>query len=479
MQRFRNLKLKKRQRWIIFPLLIIVIGVAVIRPFIFPEKPKQKDALRRIHERGYLIAVTNTNSLNYFIYNGEPMGFQLELLESFGEYLNVPVRIISVNDLERLYYYLDLNVADLFAFNLPVTGAGKRLVHFSQALGETRHVLIQLKSAPGKNKTRSRYIREFNDFRNGDTITIAHNPFVSPFVKTLLKKTGYQVTIAQEKGKTEEELIKMVSQGKIRYTICDENLAMVVKRYYQNIDANFLASSFVPYAWGVRSSSDSLLRKINAWLTDIKGNGTLKKITLSYYNNPRITGYYNSNNFTVKTVRLSPFDKQLQALGRTISWDWRLLASLIYEESNFITGLTSSHNATGLMQLMPATARKFGTDSASSPSQQIVAGVKFLHWLDQQLTEEIIDRKERINFILASYNVGLGRVMAAREKAAQFGRNPNKWNNNVDYFLDPDMKKGKIVPPDTTKIASPFGTTGSFVSNILERYHHYKNNLPK
>ena len=478
MQQFRKLRLRKRQRWIIIPLLIVVILLALIRSFLWPEKPFQKDALRRIYDRGYLIALTNTNSLNYFIYNGEPMGYQLELLRSFADYLDVPLRIIALNDLEKLYYYLDLNVADVIAFNLPVSGEGKKLVDFSQALGETRQVLIQRKSFPGKAKAKSRYISEFKDFSR-DTINIIHNPFLTHLLKTLSRKSGHNVTLIEEKEKTAEELVRLVSVGKINYTICDENLAMALKRYYQNIDANFLVSSFVPYAWGVRSSSDSLLMKINSWLTDIKSSGTLKKITLSYYNNPRITGYFSSNNFTVKAARLSPFDAQLQALGKTISWDWRLIASLLYEESNFITGLTSSHNATGLMQLMPETARKFGMDSTSSPSQQLVAGVRFLHWLDQQLPPEIIDRRERINFILASYNVGMGRVLAAREKAALNGRDPNKWNNNVDYFLTKRTRMGKELPKDSGIDVSPFGTAGGFVSKIMDRYHHYKNNLPK
>ena len=478
MQQFRKLRIKKRQRWIIFLLLIIVIGIAMFRSFLLHEKPKQKDALRQIYQRGYLIALTNTNSLNYFIYNGEPMGFQLDLLQSFGDYLGVPVRIISVNDIEKLYYYLDLNVADFIAFNLPVTGEGKKLVRFSQALGETRQVLIQRKKIQGKGKKTPRFISNFNDF-SLDTITVVRNPFASAFLRTILKKSGYQVIFSEEKNKTQEELVRMVSEGKISYTLCDENLAMVLKRHYTNIDANFLVSSFVPYAWGVRRSSDSLLRKINTWLTDIKSGGKLKYTTLSYFNNPRITGYFNSSNFTVTTPRLSPFDANLHALSKTISWDWRLLASLIYEESNFIMGLKSSHNATGLMQLMPETARKFGTDSLSSAAQQLAAGVKFIHWLDEQLPDEITDKKERINFILASYNVGIGRVLAAREKAGKAGFDPNKWNNNVDGVLATGNRITKKVQQDPGISDSPFGMTGSFVSSILERYHHYKNSLPK
>jgi membrane-bound lytic murein transglycosylase F len=438
----------------------------------------KKDAFTQIRERGYLLALTNANSLNYFIYNGDPMGFQLSLLDAFADYLKVPLKIIAVNDIEKLYYYLDLNVADVLALNLPVTGYGKALVHFAQPIGETRLVLIQRKDVHGGPRNKQRYVHDFPDF-SGDTIHVVHDPFLLPYLRALKRKTGARVILTEEKGLTNETLVRLVSEGKINFTLCDENLAMVLKRYYANIDANFILTNFTPYAWGIRKSSDSLLRMVNSWMTEIKKDGRMKSISLAYYNNPRVTGFFSSNNFTVKTVRLSPLDPLLRTLSKNISWDWRLLASLIYEESNFIPGQISSHNAAGLMQLMPETARKFGMDSASSLSQQLAAGVRYLHWLDMQLTSEIADRKERINFILASYNVGLGKVLAAREEAEHCGKNPNKWVNNVDYYISRKCKPGKDTQPEPDPSASLFGADGSFVGDIVERFHHYKNLLPK
>jgi membrane-bound lytic murein transglycosylase F len=470
-------KIRKRGRWIIIPLLVVVILIALIRTYYYPSGIPEKDALSRIYERGFLIALTNSNSLDYFIQNGQPMGYQLELLESLADYLKIPLKIIALNDMEKLYYYLDLNVADLFACNLPVTAEGKKLLHFSQPLGETRQVLIQRKPVSGK-KNNHNLISQFKDLSR-DTVHIIHSPFLKSLLRPVLRKAGQQVVLIEEKGLTPEELIRMVSQGKISYAICDENVALVAKRCYRNIDAGVLVTSFHPYAWGVKSSSDSLLRKVNAWMKEAKKKGEMKQIALSYFNNPRTNRYFYSDYFSVKQPVLSPFDGQIRELSKTISWDWRLLASLIYEESKFRTGLTSSHHATGLMQLMPETARKFGMDSASSPARQLLAGVKFIQWLNQQLLPEIIDRRERINFILASYNVGLGKVLAAREKAVRSGKDPNRWNNNVDYYLT-RRKKGTIASLQDSGIdLSPYGTAGGFVANILERYHHYKNNLPQ
>jgi membrane-bound lytic murein transglycosylase F len=155
------------------------------------------------------------------------------------------------------------------------------------------------------------------------------------------------------------------------------------------------------------------------------------------------------------------------------------VASLIYEESNFRQGQVSSHNAIGLMQLMPETAGKFGMDSLSSPSKQIGAGIRYIAFLDRQLPDEITDPRERINFILASYNVGMGRVLYAREKAARYGRDKNKWNDNVDYYLTRRSKKDPDPQPDTVTGLLPYESSGGFVNNILERYHHYKNIIPR
>ena len=470
-------KIRKRGRWIIIPLLVVVLVIALIRAYFFPSGAPEKDALSRIYERGFLIAVTNSNSLDYFIYNGQPMGFQLELLESFAEYLQVPLKIIALNDMEKLYYYMDLNVADLFACNLPVTGEGKKLLKFSQPLGETRLVLIRRNSFQTKKKG-SGMISQLKDLSN-DTIHVIHNPFIKSLLKPALRKAGHHITLIEEKGITPEELIRMVSQGKIKYAISDENVALVAKRFYRNIDANVVVTSFHQFAWGVKPTSDSLLLKINTWVTGIKKDGELKQITLTYYNNPRVNQFFSSDYFTVKQPVISPYDDQIRNLSKIISWDWRLLASLIYEESKFISGLTSSRNATGLMQLMPETARKFGMDSTSSPAGQLLAGVKFIQWLDRQLLQDIVDRKERINFILASYNVGLGKVQLAREKAEKSGKDPNHWNNNVDFYLT-RKKKGVNEPPQDSGVdLSPYGTAGGFVANILERYHHYKNNIPR
>jgi membrane-bound lytic murein transglycosylase F len=118
-------------------------------------------------------------------------------------------------------------------------------------------------------------------------------------------------------------------------------------------------------------------------------------------------------------------------------------------------------------------------DSVSTPAQQLAAGVKFLKWLDSQLSIEIPDPQERINFILAAYNVGLGKVLSARERAVKYGKNPNKWNGNVGYYLTRRSLKDPNPSLDSSNDLSIYAGASRFVDNILERYQHYRNNIPE
>ena len=127
------------------------------------------------------------------------------------------------------------------------------------------------------------------------------------------------------------------------------------------------------------------------------------------------------------------------------------------------------------MQLMPETAAKFGIDSLATPARQIAGGIKYLNYLDKQLPDEITDPVERIYFVLASYNVGIGRVMAAREKAKKFGKDMNRWNGNVDYYLLRRSKKEPVAKPDTIDSYPVDYKTEGFVDDIVNRYFHYRN----
>jgi len=471
---------KKSQRFSIIRATfygLVVLGIAFwITWKLFDREEVRKDSLRRIRERGYLIALTDRNTLNYFVYRGEPMGYQLALLESFARHLGVPLRIIAENNISKLDYYLNYHAADLIALNIPVTHHGRREVSFSAPFGETRLVLVQKKPDPGK-KDSTPLIKSLKAFP-ADTVFVRQNPFLASIYHVFYKETGRRAILKEVTGVSQEDLVRQVSEGIIRFAVVQENVAMVLRRHYYNLDLSVLAFPLFSYGWAVSQHSDSLRREIDDWLKEFRNTKAYRQLYLDYFDNQRVVNFIRSDFSTFFGKKLSPYDDAIRQASRIVNWDWRLVASLIYEESNFRPGQVSHRNASGLMQLMPETAAKVGIDSLSSPAQQIAGGVKYLRYLEKQLPAEISDPAERIHFVLAAYNVGIGRVMAARSRAAQYGKDQNRWNRHVDYYLLRRSKKDPHGIPETPGSFPLDHKTEGFVDDIITRYFHYRNLVP-
>ncbi|EJW90711.1 transglycosylase SLT domain protein [gut metagenome] len=181
----------------------------------------------------------------------------------------------------------------------------------------------------------------------------------------------------------------------------------------------------------------------------------------------------------MKEGKISHYDYLFKKYAKQIGWDWRLLASLAYTESNFDTTAVSWAGAKGLMQLMPATARAMGVPSGKeqNPEESVKAAVKYIAATERSF-RQVSDKEERICFVLASYNAGLGHVFDAMALAEKYGKKKVVWKDNVEkyillksneeYFSDPVCKNGYFRGVETCK----------FVRDILSRFHTYQQAIP-
>ena len=177
--------------------------------------------------------------------------------------------------------------------------------------------------------------------------------------------------------------------------------------------------------------------------------------------------------------KISQYDNMIKYFSTSINWDWRLLASLICQESRFEPNVTSEAGAYGLMQIMPVTGRNFGINITSSPENNLKAGIHYINWLHSIFDPIIPDKKERINFILAAYNAGPGHVLDAMKLAGKNGMNPHKWDGNVAIWI---LKKSEPQYYNDTVVKNGYfrGTESvHFVSQVLVRFKHYKNIIPE
>ena len=75
---------------------------------------------------------------------------------------------------------------------------------------------------------------------------------------------------------------------------------------------------------------------------------------------------------------ISQYDAMLKVEVRRLGWDWRMMASIVWNESRFNIDAVSSRGAMGLMQFMPRTAKRFGLEGEDlkNPKKNIEAGVE-------------------------------------------------------------------------------------------------------
>jgi membrane-bound lytic murein transglycosylase F len=439
----------------------------------------RKFRLQEIQERGRLIAIADYNPTDYFLYRGEMMGYQYERLKNFADYLGVELEIRVISDLNKAFDLLNHGKADLVAMGLTITQERSKKVAFAEPIYHTRQMLVQRKP------DNWRKMRTWDDIektlvRNPlylaeKTIHVQAGSVYEMRLRNLSSEIGSKITVKADDERSVEELIDAVAIGEIDYTVCDEMLVKLYEKVYPDLDIK-TPLSFPQYiAWAVKKDSDSLRMAINYWQMEFSQQPVAAYLFDKYYNNPSL-GYSAKSEFlSFNGSRISRYDGLMKEISEDYGLDWRLLASLIYQESQFHPGALALSGAFGLMQMMPGTAALYGIDSTSSPEEQIKAGVMYLKALDEALPESISGPEERMKFMLASYNMGIAHVLDARRLAEKNGKNPDIWSANVDYYIL-NKSNPKYYQDTVVKFGYARGEeTYNFVLEVLERYEHYKN----
>lgn len=467
----------------VFSVVLIVFAVCVscnkAPQMKFAPAPTVQIDLEQIQKRGYITALVDNNSISYFIYKGQPMGYEYELLNLLASQLNVDLKIKVTSGVERAIDLLNTGQGDILAFPLTITKDRTSYVSFSRPHFNTYQVLVQRKP----ENWRRMGIDDINDrlIRNPVEL-VGKEVFVLPAtsfelrLKNLSEEIGGDILIRRDTTSAESEsLIRKVALGDVPYTVADHMMANVNASYYPNLDVNTPVSVMQQVAWATRMNSPKLLESVNAWLSQIKREATFMVIYNRYFKSPRTSLIRMKSDYSsLGGNKLSPFDDLIKKGATELGWDWRLLASLVYQESHFLPKGESWAGARGLMQLMPGTAKRFGATNLDDPRQSIKAGVGYLKYLDKFWAKRVADPEERLKFILASYNAGLSHITDARKLAEKHGKNPNVWEENVEYFLtkksDPAFYRDPVVMAGYCKCEEPV----NYVKDILDRFDEYK-----
>jgi len=177
--------------------------------------------LEKIREAGKLKVVTEYNSISYFIYRGQPMGFQYQMLQELANHLELELDVSVNNNLEENFEHLAGREVDLIAMNLTVTADRKDQFNFTLPLLQTRQVLVQRKpknwEVMNSRQLESWLLRNQLELA-GKTVYVQAGSVYASRLRSLSDEIGGGIDI-REVQVDSEQLVHQVAMGDIDYAV--------------------------------------------------------------------------------------------------------------------------------------------------------------------------------------------------------------------------------------------------------------------
>ena len=380
--------------------------------------------LPEIRRHGVLRVITRNNAATFFLWRGEQMGFEYELLREFAKHHGLHVEVVIALQHASLFDMLKGGAGDIAAASLPSDVPPR---------------------VPGVAMTRPfNYVYDYLVARHDDDTILGIEDLIGRAVTvrrssahwhTLerLRAAGLKldIDIAPEDAET-ETLIAAVGEGRLDLTVAASHVLDIELGYRTDIRKAFTLRGPVPLGWAVRSENTELLTALNEFLAKEYRGLFFNVVYQKYFENPvRMRRHRKDRVDHEQADGLSPYDAIVQREAAKHGFDWPLIVAQMYQESRFYRKARSPAGAVGLMQFLPRTAREFGVKNLFDPEQSIRAGVAYLAWLHSRFEPELTV-KDRIWFALAAYNAGFGHVRDARKLARELGLDPNRWFDNVE-----------------------------------------------
>ena len=441
--------------------------LTAVNDFLFAEQVLSRTSqtaacrdLPEIRKVGVLRVVTRNSPTTCTVERGGLEGFEYDLVVSFGRRLRLRLELaIPPPGVEPLDW-LETGHGDLAALHEPLDPSLTGRFLTSRVYREVDLVTVAPTDDPIPTAV-----------EDLDGARIAASPAVAAWCR-LLPLPEPMNLVTMRPGADALTALSMVTRGEADLAVIDEDTARIELAGRPGLAIGPLVVPSAPLTWVLNPSSPRLHTAVDGFLAWADSEGLIAELALSELvpghrwtppDAPRVT-----------PGALSPFDSSLRASAREHGIDWRLVASVMYEESRFNPEATGPGGSAGLFQLMPFTWRELGVEDPHAPGQAIEAGTAYLSQLMDQFADAPV--ADRVAMAIAAFNVGPRHVSDARSLAREMGLDPDRWSGNVETALvlldDPEV--ARRFPAGICRCRR----AAAYARRILRRYRAYTEQFP-
>ena len=363
------------------------------------------------------MVVTRNSPTTYYESADGPTGLEYEMVKMFADELDVELTLVIPDSLSDLLNKISTNAIHIAAAGLTITKEREKIFRFGPAYQEITEQLIY-------NITNKRPKSLSQIDGTLEVVTNSSHEERLQYLKAVMKDLSWKSSQDLES----EELLQMVSDNMIDYTIADSNELALNQRFLINLRVAFDISEPQYLAWALPKTDDnSLFLEVQKFFKKIKENGELTRLIERNYGHVESFDYVGTKIFRRHIEkRLPAYLDFFQEAAIEYDVDWRLIAAMGYQESHWNPDAVSPTGVRGIMMLTLKTAKDMKVKNRLDPESSISGGTKYFKKTHGRMDKNITE-PDRTWMAMAAYNVGYYHVQDARKIARKLKKNPNLW----------------------------------------------------
>ena len=292
------------------------------------KKPEYYKAdLPEIKQRKVLRVLTRNNAATYYLWRGELLGFEYELMRKFADRQRVRLEMIVAPSRRELIEWLRESKGDLVTASLTVQDDyAKNEFIFSSPYNSTSEILVTRSSDR---------ISSVADLKGRTVYVRRSSSYWATLIKLLRQGVSFSLKPVSEKLET-EDIIDKVATGEFDLTVADGLILNIELSWRDDIKAGLVLRDKVNYGWLLRNDSPMLVTELNKFIKKEYKGLYYNVIYRKYFQDTRQPQMrLSERSGRQSNHQLSPYDDIVKKQAKFYGFDWRLIVAQIYQESRF------------------------------------------------------------------------------------------------------------------------------------------------
>ena len=406
-----------------FLLRIFFISIFVISLlFLLKDyNPLNQNDLARILQNGEIKVVTRFGPTNYYIIQNEQNGYTYDLIKNFSEFIGVNLKIITMDNLQEAIVALNNREVDMLA-NMGIVNDVKLSYSYNKV---DQYIIF--------NSDYTNKPSKINELEKARIEIIDSNSIINS-LDEFTKSININYTVVNDNNI--DEIVNSLNNNEIDYTVVSHNELQIYNKYYPQIKIAFKIGEGISSSWAIPNNTNyQLENKISEYFTNSLKQNELKKVYMKHFTDKLQYTFVGTRSFLRDLLNIFPlYEFHFKKYANIHNHDWRLLASIGYQESKWDKDAVSYTGVRGIMMLTKNTAIEVKIKNRENPIQSIEGGARYLRKLLNNLPERI-NNDDKIWFAIASYNIGYRHVEDAMKMADDDNVDSGNWSVVEPYLL--------------------------------------------